>query len=679
MNDLGMGRTGMGGTGMQDVAMHHDRSTTERLLGRRWPVHAAASPDGSRLALTTTRLVRPTPDDAIVDLLVETELIDLASGAATALSPVELGDHSVVWSPDGSAVAFVSEVDGIDRVVVASPDGAGRRVLDAAALVAGVPVWSPDGTQLVVACRRGNAADRSKPFRWTRPIPAFDGLGPLDDPPQLRLVDVASGIGTWLTDDDWRWSVPMWSPAGDRLLAVVSIDPTGSTHGQRLRLVGLDGVAVEPPIPSGRTVVAAWSPDERAVVLVAEPRHRPGGSSAELYVLAGESVARIEIAGLDGYLLGDVYGDHPGELADAYERTLLALADGSLIVRTANGGRMGVARLQWTSDTTMVATMVAGGDRCVSPVAMAGTELVVTTQSAGQPVELAAIDLGTLTERRLADVDDEPTGPTIDVRRFVVDAPGGHRLDGWFLAPVDAPGEHGPQGAPRALPTVLMIHGGPHFSFGESYSLDAQSLCAAGFGVVYANPRGSTGYGDEFAHAVHGDWSAGPSSDVLAVVDHVVALGWADPARLGVTGNSYGGYLSAWLASTTDRFRAAVIENPVTDLVSMWATSDIGLRFFAAQFGGTPSERPEVYREQSPLLQAHRCRTPSLFVTGELDRRCPPAQTWAMHRVLCAAGTPSEVLVLPGSSHEGSTYGPPAGRLAHDHALVEWMARWLVP
>ena len=258
--------------------------------------------------------------------------------------------------------------------------------------------------------------------------------------------------------------------------------------------------------------------------------------------------------------------------------------------------------------------------------------------------------------------------PFAVVERFEVRSPDGWKLDAWFLSAHDAV---------RPLPTVLVVHGGPHFAYGEAFSLDAQALCRAGFGVLYTNPRGSTGYGDAFAHAVHGDWAEGPTRDVLAVVDAAVDRGWVDPGRLGVTGNSYGGYLAAWLASTTSRFGAAVIENPVTDLLGMFGTSDIGRRFFPAQLGGQPHEIADVYLDQSPLLQAHRCRTPSLFVTGELDRRCPPGQAWAMHRVLYQSGTPSEVLVLPGASHEGSTYGPVSARLAHDEALVDWMARWL--
>ena len=162
------------------------------------------------------------------------------------------------------------------------------------------------------------------------------------------------------------------------------------------------------------------------------------------------------------------------------------------------------------------------------------------------------------------------------------------------------------------------------------------------------------------------------------MIDHAVGQGWVDGDRLGVSGLSYGGYLSAWLSATTTRFRAAVIENPAVDIVSMWGTSDVGATFIERHFSGPPSEHAELYLTQSPLYRAHLSRTPSLFVVGEIDRRCPPPQAWAMHRVLTSVGTPSEVLVLPGSSHEGSTYGPPAARFAQDDALVEWMTRWVL-
>jgi acylaminoacyl-peptidase len=401
--------------------------------------------------------------------------------------------------------------------------------------------------------------------------------------------------------------------------------------------------------------------DGRLAVIVASPQGKPPGSEACLYIVDGDIARIIDVPDL----FGDVYGDQPAELADSYDNILLAHPDGSLIIRTGSRGRMGIVRLN--PDQVNSLEILINDDRCCSPVATTQSELIFTTQSSTSPVEIAVLDYETRTERLLThfnQVDDSP----LVVNRFTIETPDGFTLDAWFLSA---------HKTTQPLPTVSIIHGGPHFAYGEAFSLDAHALCAAGFGVLYTNVRGSTGYGDAFAHASHSNWAEGPASDQLLVIDQAIKLGLADERKLGIAGNSYGGYLSAWLVSTTKRFKAGVIENPVIDLVSMYGTSDIGATFFPSQFSGAPHEQIETYYRQSPIMHAHECTTPCLFVIGEDDRRCPPAQAWAMHRVLCVRGTTSEVLVLPHSSHEGSTYGPPSGRLAHDDALVEWMTRWL--
>lgn len=634
----------------------HQVTSTRELLAVRAPLHASLSPDGAQLTLTTSRV----PEDGDVEL-VELVVVDVASGAEAPMAGTVPGDRLAEWSPDSGRAAFLTVRDGDLVLAVTEPSSGDARVLEEVCRVDGPPVWSPQGTMVVVPCTRGSVIDRTRPYRWTRPFPAADGTGPLEDPPQLRVVDVATGRARWLTDDEWRWTTPRWSPNGDQLAAVVAADPDDKIGGQSLRLIDLDGGVTETDVPSGRAVVPVWLDDGALVAVVAEPQGRPGGSEASLFVLEDGAVREVRVPGL----LGDVFGDCAAELADTYEHVVLARGR-SVVVRTGGRGRMGVAVVD--IDTANMQTILDGPRSC-SPVGLAGDCLVFTRQSAETYPELAVVDLveGLESERQLVAFADR-LPPFAVVERFDVRSPDGWELDAWFLSGRDAG---------RPLPTVLVVHGGPHFAYGEAFSLDAQALCRAGFGVLYTNPRGSTGYGDAFAHAVHGDWAEGPTRDVLAVLDAAVDRGWVDPERLGVTGNSYGGYLAAWLASTTSRFGAAVIENPVTDLLGMYGTSDIGRRFFPAQLGGPPHEVADVYLAQSPLLQAHRCRTPSLFVTGELDRRCPPGQAWAMHRVLHHAGTPTEVLVLPGASHEGSTYGPVPARLAHDDALIDWMQRWL--
>ena len=633
---------------------------TDRLLALRYPQHASLSPDGRQLLLTTAEVPLASAEE-----LIRVTVVDIATGAEHTVGAIELGEHSATWAPDGRSIAWLAQHDGDDVVKIAETVAGPARVIVGTAGAAGPPAWSPDGRFLVLPARRGTAVDRSQPYRWTRPIAHADGIGALDDPPQLLLVSVADGATRWLTDDGWRWSSPSWSPEGTHIAATVGIDPEGRRTGSQLRLVSVGGDVTESAVPSGRSIAHAWLPDGRLAVLVAEPRTGKLGGEAELFVVEADHTRPIEMS----HLWGDVYGDNPAVLPESYENVLLSDGTGRLVVRVGARGQLGVARLH--PDHPEATEVLASGPRCCTPVAAVGDTVIATTQDMLLPPELAIIsrgegDLGG-TERTITAFGREFES-TLEVRRFTIDNDMGAPLDGWFVAPA---GRNAP------VPTVVTIHGGPHFTFGEIFSIDTHALCDAGFGVLFTNPRGSTGYGAAFAQACHCDWSDGPARDILAVLDHAVEAGWVDPLRVGISGLSYGGYLSAWLASTTRRFAAAVIENPVTDLMSMYGTSDIGVGFFPNNFGGAPHEALDLYARQSPIMRAHDCRTPCLWVIGEADRRCPPAQAWAMHRVLCHVGTPSEVLVLPNCSHEGTTYGPPVSRRAHDSALVEWMTRWL--
>lgn len=522
---------------------------------------------------------------------------------------------------------------------------------------------SPDKKSLLVTTGRGSTLDTTQPYRWTRPIRHFDATGALENPPQLQLINVSTGEQRWLTHDEWRWSSAQWSPSGDCVFACRSLDPREQDGYQYANVIDLDGTIRELPIPGGRSIVGTWLTDGRLAVLIASPQGYPSGSEARLYIIDNDHSRVVDVP----HLFGDVYGDQPAELADIYDHVLIAHPDGSLIIRIGARGRMGIVRVHLDEHVQVSIEVLIEGDRCCTPIATTHHDLIFTTQSSTSPVEIAVFNYSTKSERLLTTFTQSDIPPLV-VKRFTVDTPDGFTLDAWFLSAHDIV-------AP--LPTVSLIHGGPHFAYGEAFSLDAHALCDAGFGVLYTNVRGSTGYGDAFAHAAHSNWAEGPASDQLLVIEEAINLGLADRSRLGVAGNSYGGYLSAWLVSTTSLFQAAVIENPVTDLVSMYGTSDIGATFFPSQFGGAPHENLETYYRQSPIMHAHQCTTPCLFVVGENDRRCPPAQAWAMHRALCVRGTTSEVLVLPESPHEGSTYGPPRGRLAHDEALVEWMTRWL--
>ena len=262
--------------------MSEAASTTAALLALRAPHHASLSPDGTRLLLTTSSVPLGTTDEVTV-----VSVIDLATGAEHPVPVLGDGDHSAVWAPDGVGLAWCTTLDdGTTAIAVADRIDGERRVLDATARATDAPAWSPDGTHLAVTVRRGDVIDRTRPWRWTRPIAAFDGLGPLEDPPQLLLVHVATGEARWLSDDEWRWSNPTWSADGTTIAASTSVDPDGLRTGSHLRILRLDGTTVAHDVPAGRAAVPAWLPDGRLAVLVAEPRTAPLGGSAALFVVS---------------------------------------------------------------------------------------------------------------------------------------------------------------------------------------------------------------------------------------------------------------------------------------------------------------------------------------------------------------------------------------------------------
>jgi dipeptidyl aminopeptidase/acylaminoacyl peptidase len=250
-------------------------------------------------------------------------------------------------------------------------------------------------------------------------------------------------------------------------------------------------------------------------------------------------------------------------------------------------------------------------------------------------------------------------------RRVTVD---GNEIQGWFL----------PAGVPPS-PAVVQIHGGPHTLYGWSLSWEFQLLAAAGIGVFYCNPRGSEGYGEAFNDANHRDWGPGPMRDVLAGVDALVADGLADPDRLGVTGGSYGGYLTNWIVGHDDRFRAAMTCRCVADMGVLFTTGDIsGGDWARLEFETTPWDDPEYFREISPIAYADRIRTPLLIQHSERDIRTTVAQAEALFTVLRSKRRPVRLLRVPEETHELTRSGTPYRRVENLRVVDDWFRHFLV-
>ncbi len=256
-------------------------------------------------------------------------------------------------------------------------------------------------------------------------------------------------------------------------------------------------------------------------------------------------------------------------------------------------------------------------------------------------------------------------------RRHAFEASDGARIDYWVLPSAGGPRE--------GSPWVLYIHGGPKTMYGCGFLLEFHALSGAGIAVVYGNPRGSDGYSEGFAD-IRGHYGERDYQDLMEIADHAVrAEPWLDPGRAGVAGGSYGGFMTAWIITHTDRFRAAVPQRLCSNWISKYGTTDIGWYFNKDQIarGARPWEDVDAYWSKSPLRHVANARTPTLIIHSLDDYRCFVDQALQLYTALRELGVPAKLALFPGENHDLSRTGTPRRKAARIRVILEWLSRWL--
>jgi len=242
----------------------------------------------------------------------------------------------------------------------------------------------------------------------------------------------------------------------------------------------------------------------------------------------------------------------------------------------------------------------------------------------------------------------------------------GRSIEGWIVTP---PGFD----ESRQYPLVLEIHGGPFAAYGPYFSAEVQLYAAAGYVVLYTNPRGSTSYGQEFGNAIHHAYPGHDYDDLMSGVDALLERGYVDPDRLYVTGGSGGGVLTSWIVGHTDRFRAAVAAKPVVNWYSWALTADMypfGVKYW---FPGPPWEHRDQYMERSPLAHVDGVSTPTMLITGTEDYRTPMSESEQFYQALKLRGVEAALVRVPGASHHiAARPSQLAAKAAH---VLEWFRR----
>ena len=688
----------------------------EDLYDLRVPVDLELSPDG-RFVASSVKAVAPGKDGYRTSLWLAP-----ADGSAPArqLTVGSKTDGSPRWSPDGRTIAFLS-----DRGAVLQAGGGGAKAGKAEAPKEGgtqvwlLPFadggearqltdlpkdvesleWSPDGRRLAIVSTAESTEPEKKPERKPDDPPApdtrlidtlgyqFNGAGFVHERfTRIWTVDVATGAAEPLTRGRNHDADPQWSPDG-RQIAFVSDRHPNPDLGWRsdIYLVDVRDGRVRQLSPGrGRQNwgFPTWSPDGRWVAAIGSRDWKRGVvAQASLWRMrvrdghAEDLIADADLeaaAGMNSDLIGGGLA-RPRWMADGRWIVFGAPVEGSFELWRveADGGRLErLTRDRHFLSRQHIVSLPRGGARVAVSRA---------TATAPPNVAIGDIPAGRLSGNdrvELRQVGDLMGEAWRDIRLVApverwheVD---GRRIQGWFYA--------SPASTKRSpAPVVIEIHGGPATLYGWSLIWEWQVLLASGISVYACNPRGSQGYGADFLTANVKDWGDGPMADVMAGLDALVADGLVDGDRPGVTGGSYGGYLTSWIVGHTDRFKAAVTCRSVNDVISQMLSGDIGGATFGLySYGVHPWEDWDLYRRHSPLTYAERVTTPLLIQHAERDLRCTVTQAEELFAVLRSLRKTVRLMRTPDETHELTRSGTPFRRVDNLRLIDEWFRHFLV-
>ena len=607
------------------------------------------------------------------------ERVPFGGGAARPLTSGPR-DGSPSWSPDGSTLAFLRrEEEGPPQIWLLPAEGGEAAALTSLRGSVAEFVWSPDDATIYCTSdvdpdAPPASAEREPPVPRVREVHEIyyrgDTIGWRGRTRrQIFAVAAAGGRARRLTRGDFQHRALAVSPDGEWLAfasdrsrrrherapwgAELCVMPAGGGRVRRLArdVVAVGGIAWRPGREQG----------EEQIAFVGAPEEHIWQRYLYLLDLASGECRRLTDDSIDPQT--GFFPIAPAPPLVWHEGRVLFLADAA--------GASGVYAVTPSGELEAVRArreLIGGLDATPE-----GERLSVVASSATSAPQVRTLDLRSSRGRVVASagsgyLEAHPPGRT---ERFRVRR-AGESIEARLVHPPDFD-------ASRRYPLVLEIHGGPNAFHGDGFSPLHQVLAGAGFLVLAVNPRGSSSYGADFTAQVFEDWGGEDYLDLLAAVDAACRRPYVDEARLGLHGYSYGGYMSSWIVGHSDRFRAAVIGAPVTNLVSMYGQTDIAVSFGERQWGGLPQDNFDHYVERSPLTHADRVTTPVLLLHGEDDIRVPISQSEELYVALKRRGKTVEFARFPGCSHLFLRTGHAALRKEYYDRSVAWLQQWLTP
>lgn len=596
----------------------------------------------------------------------------------------EVNDSSPRWSPDGKQIAFIRTKDKQTQIWLIPTDGGEARQLtklDQGSI--SDLTWSPDGSRIAftfgktpdewteksVEERKKN--NRSNPPRIiTRLCFRLDGSGFLGEKSHIWTVNVKDGVLTQLTKEEFDDRSSCWSPDG-RMIAFISNrsqNPDLTPFDEDIFVVSTEsGETIKLGTPLGYKASIDWSPDGKLIGYSATE------SKDDPWVPRNNNVWTVSACGGNARCLTASTDRMVGNyvLSDArdasFEGPVYWTGNDTMVFQISSEGACQLYSVNLKGDVKSLldrkcdVTGFSAGKNGVISITMgdAAHPTEVFTIKNGDCVQLTGFNKNLFESIQLSS-PEEFSYTSID----------NNKVQGWILKPPDF-------NASKKYPVIFYIHGGPHALYGYTFFHEFQVHAARGYVVVYTNPRGSAGYAESFMSAIRGDWGNHDYKDMMAAVDHICKLPYVDPSRIGVAGGSYGGYSTNWIIGHTDRFKCAVTDRSVVNLVSMSGTSDFP-RFDNGYWKANSWDNPEEFIKQSPLTYVANVKTPLLIIHSEGDLRCPISQAEELFSALCQLNKEVVFVRYPQeSSHGMSRIGPPDLRLHRLDQICKWFDKYL--
>jgi len=593
------------------------------------------------------------------------------------------------WSPDGTRLAFLSsrkEGESAQIYVINVDGGEAQRLTDLKGDI-GNMTWSPDGGSLLVEFTRKDQeaiereGDEQKKKlgivsrHYTRLFYRADGQGWLGhERTHLLLVDSSTGVPRQLTSGDiYDEYNASWSPDGRSIVFCSNRRPDPDLEPDLVDLYtipvsGGDMHRVDTPLgPKGMPV---FSPDGKWIAYIGPRDPNEWWQNVELWTVSSDgrtparSLTRVYDISLTASTLNDVgSGEQMKPLWSADGKVLyfqisehgctklmaISVEDGVLYTLIDAQGSVGTftADTRQQKMTYFFGTMTDPG------------QIWVRDMDTGAQLQLTHLNEDLLAQLDLGSVED-----------VWFKARDGHDLQGWILTP--------PGFDPRKkYPSILEIHGGPQDQYGYLFMHEFYYLAAAGYVVYFTNPRGGTGYGEEHERAIWGRWGTVDFDDLMDWTDYVQKKSYIDVRRMGVTGGSYGGYMTNWIIGHTNRFAAAATQRSVSNLISMWGTSDMNWVFQLPHGGKPPQESIDVLWDRSPVKYLGNAKTPTMVLHNEMDFRCALEQGQQVFAALKYHHVPTEFVVFPEEPHGLSRMGRTDRRIERLESIRRWMDTYL--